>query len=170
MEVAPRPAGVERIVGTLDVGAHRQARSRRELIVEPDATFLLGAGSRLIDVEARERARIRAHVRLALVLEVREVVETISHDWTAVRGAELLVGIWQHATLDWIGRVEIVVAEVARDRSGGGVRPRLGDRVHLHSRRAALPRVETVGDHLELRNRVATEARLAEAGGNELRH
>lgn len=170
MEVPPRPAGIERIVGPLHVRANRQPGARRELIVEPDATLLLRSRPGLVDVEARERARVGADVGLTLVLEVREVMEPVPQDRPAVGRAELLVGVRQHAILDRVGGVEPVVAEESRHRSRTDVGPRLGDRVHLHAGRAPLPRVEAIGDDLELGDRVLAEAWLAEARRNQLRH
>lgn len=58
------------------------------------------------------------------------------------------------------GRVQAVVSEIPAKASQEIVRPALGHGVDLDALRTALRGVESVGDELELRNRVAAEARL----------
>ena len=118
---------------------------------------------------SHERSRFWPGVRRALVLVVHEVVDAILLDRAAPGRRQLLVGVRQDFLLDEVGRVELVVAEVAGERTGCGVGAGLRDGVHLDAGGTALPRVEAVGDHLELGDRVLAETRLAEAGGDELR-
>jgi hypothetical protein len=115
-----------------------------------------------IDVEKRIRAVVGERLRLALVLVVEEQVDAIAPDRAAIRRAQLLVRVREHPILDEVGGVEGVVPEVPRERAGRRVRARLGDGVDDHPHRAALRRIEPVGDELELRDRVAAETRLAE--------
>jgi hypothetical protein len=87
-------------------------------------------------------------------------VQAVPEDRAAVGGAHLLVRVRQDGAGEEVGRVEVVVAEVARQRSGRDIGARFRDRVHLEAGRAPLRGVEAAREELELRNRVAAEARL----------
>ncbi len=117
---------------------------------------------------AERRWRRENGVRLVLPFVRQEVVQLVADDRPADRGADLLIGVGQHAVGDEILGVQLVVAEEAVDGAievvGAGTR----DRLHLDAERAALGDVEQVGDDLELGDRLAAEARLAEAAAGHL--
>src|SRR5207237_5286124 len=70
---------------------------------------------------------------------------------------------------DWIGRVEPIVAEIAPERPGIAVGPRLRDQVDLEARGTALRRIESIGDELEFRDHLLAERRLAAAAHRVLK-
>ena len=116
----------------------------------------------------QRRRRRDDGVGLVLTLVGQEVVQLVADDRPAHRAADLLVGIRQHAVGDEVLLVELVVAEVAVDAAVQVVGARARDGLHLDAERAALGDVEQVGDHLELGDRLAAEARLAEAAAGDL--
>ena len=63
--------------------------------------------------------------RLALVLEVAEVMQLVRDDWAADRRAVLLIADRHHAVQDRVFGVEAGVAEVARGTDRSAVRARL---------------------------------------------
>src|SRR5262249_31554884 len=134
------------------------------------AALLLRVGALQVDVEGGIRRRVRSRIWRPLVLVVEEVVDAIPLNRPAPGRRQLLIGVREHFLLNEIGGIESVVAEVAREGSPRCVGARLGDGVDLDAGRASLARVEPVRDHLELRNGVLAEARLAEAGRNQLRN
>ncbi len=106
--------------------------------------------------------------RLVFAFVAEEVVQLVAHDRSADGGADLLVRIRQHAVGDEVLAVHLVVAEVTVDAAVDVVGPRARDGLHLDAQRSALGDVEEVRDHLELGNRLAAEARLAEAAARHL--
>ena len=95
-------------------------------------------------------------------------MQPIADDRPADGASDLLIGVGQHAPGDEVLRVQGVVAEEAVDAAVQIVRPGPRDRLHLHAQRAALRDVEQVGDHLELRDGLAAEPRLAEPAARDL--
>ena len=95
-------------------------------------------------------------------------MQPVTDDRPADGASDLLIGVGQHALGDEVLRVQAVVAEEAVEAAVQIVRPGPRDRLHLHTERAALRDVEQVGDDLELRDRLAAEARLAEAAAGHL--
>src|SRR4029453_8907371 len=105
---AARVARIERQIDARPVAADGQPGLRRELRVDAHASLLLGTRALLIEVEAGPLARVAVGLRLALVLEVREVVDAVPLDGTAQRGAELLVLVRQNAVLEKVLRDETI--------------------------------------------------------------
>ncbi len=95
-------------------------------------------------------------------------MQAIADDGPAYGAADLLIGVGQHAVGDEVFRVEAVVAEEAVEAAGEVVGPGARDGLHLHAERPALRDVEKVGDHLELGDGLAAEARLPEAAAGDL--
>src|SRR5205814_1913497 len=101
---------------------------------------------------------------------VRKEVHAILADRPAEGSADLLIGVREHPLLNEIRGVEPAIAEIARERSGKVVGARLRYGVHLNAARASLCRVKSIGDELELRDRIAAVARLSERRGVDLRN
>ncbi len=155
-----RVAGRERLP-VLGVGdLPHQPHARRQLVVEPRAAHLHRLRAVQLHVERRVRRVPDARLRLALVVEVREEVQPVPADRAAERERELLVVDRHDPAEHRVRRVEAGVAEVAAHRSRVPVRPRPGDRDHLHRRRAAHRRVEAVRDVLKLADRLLAVTRL----------
>src|SRR5437867_9176413 len=116
---AAGPSRVVRIPRALQVLTVDEVRLRRELDVEASAALLLRVSALQVEVEARIGRGVRPRVRRTLVLVIEEIVNAIPLDRTAPRRGQLLVRVWQHerlatlVLLDEVGRVELVVAEVA---------------------------------------------------------
>jgi hypothetical protein len=150
--------------------AQLQVGSRRELHVAAHARRVLPPCPGQIDVEARVGAVEGHRLRLALELVIGKEVHAVLADRPAEGAADLLIRVRQDALLDEVSGVEAIVAEVAGERAGGPIRPRLGNRVDDHALRPALAGVEPVADHFELGDRVAAVAGLLLRAANELRH
>ncbi len=159
----------ERVVPVPVRDPRRQVIAGRHLPVGPAEEAVLHEFGREGPREGGQRVRRRDdRVRLVLALVAQEVVDLVLHDWPADGGAELLVRIRQHAVGDEVLRVQLVVTEVAVDAAIEVVGARTRDRLHLDAERTALGDVEQVGDDLELGNRLAAEARLAETAAGHL--
>ena len=92
-------------------------------------------------------------------------MQAITNDGAAHGRAELLIRVWQDPVENEVLGVELVVPEIAAQRTRERVGARLGDGIHHHTGRSPLRRVEAVGDDLELGNRVATDLGLLAVGG-----
>ena len=95
-------------------------------------------------------------------------MQPIADDRPADGASDLLIGVGQDAPGEEVLRVQGVVAEEAVDAAVQIVRPGPRDRLDLHAQRAALRDVEQVGDHLELRDGLSAEPRLAEPAARDL--
>src|SRR6266511_4306759 len=90
-------------------------------------------------------------------------MQLVAHDGSSDRSTGLLIGVRQHAPGNRIGRVETVASEIGERGPGSLVGAGLRDRLHLNTDRPPLGDVEQICYDLELCNRFAAEARLAEA-------
>src|SRR4029078_5211724 len=105
----------------------QQAGPRRQLVIEPHAALLLVVDAVEDDVERRVGRIPGAGPRLALVLVVRDGVDTVPDERTADRQAEPLVVDRLDLVQDRVLGVEAAVAEVAAEEARHLVAARLAD-------------------------------------------
>ena len=162
-------AGAERGGGLRHVQPDHQPRLRRYLEIEPGAANLLSRRALQRDVEPRILRSPGLFFRFALVLVVDEEVQPVAEDRAAERPGVLLVLERRDALEDGIRGVEAIVAEVAAERTGVAIGPRLRDQVDLEARGPALRGIEPVRDELELRDHLLAEGGLAAAAHRVLK-
>src|SRR5580698_9696088 len=92
-----------------------------------------------------------------------EVPELVFLDRATNRATILLVRKRKNRLLNGVGGIEIRVAEISKSAAVQGIRTGLTLHIHIDPSRTSGRRIETVGNDLELGDRVLGELRLPEA-------
>ena len=96
-----------------DPRTERQARIQRPLVVNANAGRVPDSRALQVDVEGRERSRVREGLWLAFVFVVREVMKAIPLDRSAKGCAHRLIRVRKHVPSNRIRGIEFVTAEIA---------------------------------------------------------
>src|SRR5262245_15568114 len=140
-------------------------RRARHVLVHANENALVYRGIPVRERLARQVGRAEEDGgRLAFVFEGREVVPDVLHDRPAERSTNLPVLVRKATSRHSVRRVERIVTKVAVHRARSDVRARFRDGLHLNTSRSSLADVEQTGDHLELRDSLATELWLTHKG------